>query len=125
VQLMFAPASSVLQHVRAGKLKALAVTSLKRTAIAPDLPTLDELGLKGFDTSVWVGLVTPNRTPADIVAKLVTAAHAALDSPEVERVYKAQGIDVVKTSGDEFDRYLRSEAARWSKVIQATGMKAE
>jgi tripartite-type tricarboxylate transporter receptor subunit TctC len=125
VQLMFAPASSVLQHVRAGKLKALAVTSLKRTAIAPDLPTLDELGLKGFDTSVWVGLVTPNRTPADIVAKLVTAAHAALDSPEVERVYKAQGIDVVKTSGDEFDHYLRSEAARWSKVIQATGMKAE
>jgi len=125
VQLMFAPASSVLQHVRAGKLKALAVTSLKRTTIAPDLPTLDEQGLKGFDTSVWVGLVVPNRTSPEVVAKLRTAAHAALDSPEVERVYKAQGIDVVKTGGEEFAQYLRSEAARWSKVIQATGMKAE
>jgi tripartite-type tricarboxylate transporter receptor subunit TctC len=125
VQLMFSPASSVLQHVRAGKLKALAVTSLKRTAIAPDLPTLDESGLKGFDTSVWVGLVVPLRTPAEVVAKLNAAAHAALDSPEVERVYKAQGIDVVKTSPDEFGQYLRSEASRWSKVIVATGMKAE
>jgi tripartite-type tricarboxylate transporter receptor subunit TctC len=125
VQLMFAPASSVLQHVRAGRLKALAVTSLKRTTIAPDLPTLDESGLKGFDTSVWVGLVAPNRTAPDVVAKLTTAAHAALDSSEVERVYKAQGIDVVKSSGDEFSKYLRSEAARWTKVIQATGMKAE
>lgn len=123
VQLMFSPASSVLQHVRAGKLKALAVTSLKRTAIAPELPTLDELGLKGFDTSVWVGLVVPNGTPPDVVAKLRTAAHAALDSPEVTRAYQAQGIDVVETSGGEFSQYLRSEAARWSKVVQATGMK--
>jgi tripartite-type tricarboxylate transporter receptor subunit TctC len=125
VQLMFSPASSVLQHVRAGKLKALAVTSLKRTAIAPELPTLDELGLKGFDTSVWVGLVVPNGTPLDVVAKLRTAAHAALESPEVTRAYRAQGIDVVKTSGDEFSQYLLSEAARWSKVVQATGMKPE
>jgi tripartite-type tricarboxylate transporter receptor subunit TctC len=125
VQLMFSPASSVLQHVRAGKLKALAVTSLKRTAIAPELPTLDELGLKGFDTSVWAGLVVPNGTPPDVVAKLRTAAHAALESPEVARAYRAQGIDVVETSGDEFSQYLRSEAARWSKVVQATGMKPE
>jgi tripartite-type tricarboxylate transporter receptor subunit TctC len=125
VQLMFSPASSVLQYVRAGKLKALAVTSPKRTAIAPELPTLDELGLKGFDTSVWVGLVAPNGTPPEAVAKLRSAAHAALESAEVERAYKAQGIDVVKTSGDEFAQYLRSEAARWSKVVQATGMKPE
>jgi tripartite-type tricarboxylate transporter receptor subunit TctC len=125
VQLMFSPASSVLQHVRAGKLKALAVTSLRRTAIAPELPTLDELGLKGFDTSVWAGLVVPNGTPPDVVAKLRTAAHAALESPEVARAYRAQGIDVVETSGDEFSQYLSSEAARWSKVVQATGMKPE
>lgn len=125
VQLMFAPASSVLQHVRAGKLKALAVTSTKRTAVAPELPTLDELGLKGFETSVWIGLVAPARTPPDIAAKLRTAAHSALDSPEVEGVFKAQGIDVVKTSQDEFSRHLRSEATRWSKVIQTTGIKPE
>jgi len=125
VQLMFAPASSVLQHVRAGKLKALAVTSMKRTAVAPDLPTLNELGLKGFDTSVWIGLVVPARTPPEVAAQLRTAAHSALDSPEVENIYKAQGIDVVKTSREEFSRHLRSEATRWTKVIQATGMKPE
>jgi len=125
VQLMFAPASSVLQHVRAGKLKALAVTSPKRTAIAPELPTLNELGLKGFDTSVWIGLVAPARTPPEVAAKLRAAAHSALDSPEVESVFKAQGIDVVKTSREEFSRHLRSEATRWSKVIQATGIRPE
>ena len=125
VQLMFAPASSVLQHVRAGKLKALAVTSSKRTAIAPELPTLNELGLKGFDTSVWIGLVAPARTPAEVTAKLRAAAHSALDSPEVENVFKAQGIDVVKTSQDEFSRHLRSEATRWTQVIQTTGIKPE
>jgi tripartite-type tricarboxylate transporter receptor subunit TctC len=125
VHLMFAPASSVMQHVRAGKLKALAVTSTRRTAVAPDLPTLDELGLKGFDTSVWIGLVAPARTPPDVAAKLRAAAHSALDSPEVENVFKAQGIDVVKTSQDEFSRHLRSEATRWSKVIQTTGIKPE
>ncbi|NPC54591.1 Bug family tripartite tricarboxylate transporter substrate binding protein [Caenimonas soli] len=125
VQLMFAPASSVLQHVRAGKLKALAVTSPKRTAVAPELPTLDELGLKGFDTSVWIGLVAPARTPPEVTAKLRAAAHSTLDSPEVENVFKTQGIDVVKTSQEEFSRHLRSEAARWSKVIQAAGIKPE
>lgn len=125
VHFMFAPASSVLQHVRAGKLKALAVTSAKRTAVAPELATLDELGLKGFDTSVWIGLVLPAGTPPANATKLRTAAHAALDSPEVQNVFKAQGIDVVKTSQDEFSRHLRSEASRWTGIIQATGIKPE
>ena len=125
VQLMFAPASSVLQHVRAGKLKALAVTSPRRTSIAPDLPTLDELGLKGFETSVWTGLVVPVGTPPAVVARLRTAAHAALDSPEVHAIYRAQGIDVLKTSGEEFTTYLRSESARWTRVIHTAGIKAE
>jgi tripartite-type tricarboxylate transporter receptor subunit TctC len=125
VQLMFAPASSVLQHVRAGKLKALAVTSARRTSIAPDLPTLDELGLKGFETSVWTGLVVPVGTPPAVAARLRTAAHAALDSPEVHAIYRAQGIDVLKTSSEEFTTYLRSESARWTKVIQTAGIKAE
>jgi tripartite-type tricarboxylate transporter receptor subunit TctC len=125
VQLMFAPASSVLQHVRAGKLKALAVTSARRTSIAPDLPTLDELGLKGFETSVWTGLMVPVGTPPAVAARLRTAAHAALDSPEVHAIYRAQGIDVLKTSSEEFTTYLRSESARWTKVIQTAGIKAE
>ena len=125
VQLMFAPASSVMQHVRAGKLKAIAVTSPKRTSAAPDLPTLDELGLKGFETSVWTGLVAPAGTPPAVLARLRAAAHAALDSPEVQAVYKAQGIDVLKTGADEFTAHLKNESARWTKVIQAANIKAE
>jgi tripartite-type tricarboxylate transporter receptor subunit TctC len=125
VQLMFAPASTVLPHVRANKLVALAVTSLRRTPSAPDLHTLDELGLKGFDTSVWMGLVAPAQTPPSVTAKLRAAAHAALDSSEIQAIYKAQAIDVLKTSEEEMSRFLRSETARWSKFVQQTGIKPE
>lgn len=125
VNLMFSPASSVLQHIRAGKLKALAVTSSKRTAVAPELPTLDELGLKGFETAVWFGLMVPAGTPADVVAKLRTAAHAALDAPEVQVLFQAQGIDASKSSPEDFARYMRSETAKWAKVIQSAGIKPE
>jgi tripartite-type tricarboxylate transporter receptor subunit TctC len=125
VQLMFSPASTVLPHVRANKLVALAVTSPRRSASAPDLHTLDELGLKGFDTSVWMGLVAPAQTPSGVVGKLRTTAHAALDSSEIQGIYKAQAIDVLKTSDEELSRFLQSEGARWSKFIQQSGIKPE
>jgi tripartite-type tricarboxylate transporter receptor subunit TctC len=125
VQLMFSPASTVLPHVRANKLVALAVTSPRRTSSAPDLHTLDELGLKGFDTSVWMGLVAPAQTPSGVTAKLRTAAHAALDSSELQAIYKAQAIDVLKTSDEALSRFLQSEGARWSNFIQQTGIKPE
>jgi tripartite-type tricarboxylate transporter receptor subunit TctC len=125
VQFMFAPASSVLPHVKAGKLKALAVTSARRSAVAPDLPTMDEAGLKGFETSVWVGLVAPAGTPPEVAARLRGAAHAAIDSPEVQATYKLQGIDPIKTSQEEFARYMRSEAARWGRLIKTAGIKPE
>ncbi|MFS2163051.1 tripartite tricarboxylate transporter substrate binding protein [Variovorax sp. Varisp62] len=125
VQLMFSPASTVMPHVRAGKLVALAVTSLRRTAIAPELRTLDELGLKGFDTAVWIGLVAPAGTPAAVTGHLRMAAHAALDTSEIQALYRAQGIDPLKSSGEEFSRFLQGEATRWSGFIRASGIKAE
>lgn len=125
VHVMFSPASTVLPHIRAGKLKALASTSAKRTAIAPDLPTIDELGLKGFETSVWFGLVVPLGTPPEVAAKIQAAAHAALDSPEVQALYRAQGIEVAKSTPEEFARHVRSETTKWAKVILAAGIKPE
>jgi tripartite-type tricarboxylate transporter receptor subunit TctC len=125
VQVMFSPASSVLPHIRAGKLKALATTGAKRTAIAPDLPTVDELGLKGFETSVWFGFLLPVGTPPDVVAKIHAATHAALDQPEVQNLFRAQGIEVVKSTPDEFARFIRSETSKWAKVIQTAGIKPE
>lgn len=125
VQVMFSPASSVLPHIRAGKLTALATTSAKRTAIAPDLPTVAELGLKGFETSVWFGFVLPLGTPPDVVSKIQTATHAALDQPDVQNLFRAQGIEVVKSTPDEFARFIRSETSKWAKVIQTAGIKPE
>ena len=125
VQVMFAPASSVLPYIRTGKLKPLAVTSAKRTSIAADLPTIDELGLKGFETSVWFGFVAPPGTPAEVVAKLKAATDAALDSPDVQTQLRGQGIDVVKVTAEEFARYIRTETGKWAKVIQAAGIKRE
>jgi tripartite-type tricarboxylate transporter receptor subunit TctC len=125
VQMMFSPASTVLQHIRAGKLKALASTGAKRAAIANDLPTVDELGLKGFETSVWVGFAAPSGTPPDVVSKLDSATQAALDSPAVLEQFRAQGIEVIKSGPDDFTRHIRSETSKWAEVIQTAGIKPE
>ncbi|HEU0202005.1 MAG TPA: tripartite tricarboxylate transporter substrate binding protein [Burkholderiaceae bacterium] len=125
VQLMFSPASTVLPHIRAGKLKALAATSAKRSDVAPELPTIAESGLKGFETSVWFGLVAPVGTPPAIVERIKTAAHAALDSADVQAALRAQGFDIVKAGPEEFARYIRREAEKWAKVIQSAGIRPE
>jgi len=125
VHLMFSPASTVVPHLQSGKLKALAVTSLKRTPVAPDLPTLNESGLKGFDTSVWIGLVAPVKTPVAVIRKLSDAAHAALDSTQVKAAFFVQGIDPLKDSEAEFARFLQAEGTRWKSFVRATGLKPE
>jgi tripartite-type tricarboxylate transporter receptor subunit TctC len=125
VQLMFSPASTVLPHVRTGKLKGLATTGATRAAVAPDLATIAELGMKGFETSVWFGVVAPPGTPAEVVTRLNAAVNAALDAPDVQEQLRANGIDAVKSSPEDFARYIRSESAKWAKVIQAAGLKPE
>jgi tripartite-type tricarboxylate transporter receptor subunit TctC len=125
VQAMFSPASSVLAHIRSGRLKALASTGAKRAAIAPELPTIDELGLKGFETSVWFGLLLPPGAAPELVARLHGATQAVLDLPEVQEPFRAQGIEVLKSSPEQFTRHIRSETAKWAKVIQAAGIKPE
>jgi tripartite-type tricarboxylate transporter receptor subunit TctC len=125
VDMMFSPASTVVAHLRSGRLKALAVTTSKRTAVAPELPTLNESGLKGFDTSVWIGLVAPAKTPAGVVRKLRDAAHAALDATPVKAAFFAQGIDPVQDNEAEFARFLQAEGTRWKSFIEARGIKPE
>ena len=125
VQVMFSPASTVLPYIKAGKLRALASTGAKRTDVAPDLPTIGELGLKGFETTVWFGIVVPPRTPPDIVAKIQSAAHEALDSPQVQALFRAQGIDPVKSTPQEFARLIETETGKWAKVIRSVGISPE
>jgi tripartite-type tricarboxylate transporter receptor subunit TctC len=125
VQVMFSPASTVLPHMRAGTLKALATTGGKRAALTPELPTIQELGFKDFESSVWFGFLLPIGTPRDVVAKLQAATHAALDQPEVQNLFRAQGIDVVRFTSDEFADYIRTETSKWANVIQTAGIKRD
>jgi tripartite-type tricarboxylate transporter receptor subunit TctC len=123
IQVLFAPASTVLQHVREGKLIALASTEAKRTAIAPDLPTMVEAGLPGFETGLWFGLMAPAGTPRDIVDKVNRAANEALGVDDVAKALAPQGIDLVGGSPEDFGRYLAGEMKRWSTVAEAAGLR--
>jgi tripartite-type tricarboxylate transporter receptor subunit TctC len=123
IQVFFSPASTVLQHVRDGKLIALASTEAKRTAVAPELPTMVEAGLPGFETGLWFGLLAPAGTPREIIDKIARAGNDALAAEEVGRTLAPQGIDLVGGSPEEFVRYLDSEIKRWATVAQAAGLK--
>ena len=123
VQVTFAPASTVLPHVQSGRLIALATTQLKRASVAPDLPTMSEAGLKGFDTGVWFGLLAPAGTPRDVVERLAQATNDALKSRAVVDPLQKQGIDVLGGTPGEFAAYIQSEIAKWSRVAEAAGLK--
>jgi tripartite-type tricarboxylate transporter receptor subunit TctC len=122
IQLFFSPASTVLQHVRDGKLIALASTEAKRAAVAPDLPTMSEAGLPGFETGLWFGLVAPAGTPKEIINKLARAANEALQADDVAKALVPQGIDLVGGSPEDFARYIDGEMKRWATVAQAAGL---
>ncbi len=123
IQVFFSPASTVLQHVRDGKLIALASTEAKRTAMAPDLPTMAEAGLPGFETGLWFGLVAPAGTPSEIIDKIAHAGNEALKADEVAKALAPQGIDLVGGSPEDFAHYLDDEIKRWATVARAAGLK--
>ena len=121
--LMFAPASTVIQHIKSGKLKAIASTGAQRASIAPELPTLNELGLKGFESSVWFGLMGPNGLASGIESKLTEMLAIAVNSAEVKAQFKAQGIDGSVMLDKDFSAYIRKETLKWIKVIETSEVK--
>jgi len=125
VQLNFATIPSVLPHVRAGKLRAIAVTSAKRSSAVPEVPTIAESGVPGYDHNPWNGMLTTAGTPKSIVARLNAEAVRIVHSPEVKAVLLSDGSDPVGNKPDEFGAIISTETARWKKVIQAVGIKAE
>jgi tripartite-type tricarboxylate transporter receptor subunit TctC len=122
VPIMFSPASTALPHIKSRALVALASTRPKRTAAAPDLPTMDESGLKGFDTGVWFGLMAPAGTPKAIIGKLAEATNKAVKSEQVIKALQQQGIDTIGSTPEEFARYIDSEIKKWARVIEAAGL---
>jgi tripartite-type tricarboxylate transporter receptor subunit TctC len=123
IQLLFSPVSTVIQHVHDGKLIALAATEAKRAAIAPEVPTMAEAGLPGFETGLWFGLLAPAGTPREAVAKISAAVNEALKADEVAKALQPQGIDLLGGTPDQFARYIDSEMKRWDTVARAAGLK--
>ncbi|HZC55215.1 MAG TPA: tripartite tricarboxylate transporter substrate binding protein [Xanthobacteraceae bacterium] len=124
-QMMFATAASVVGLIKGEQVRPLAVTTLRRTAILPDVPTVDELGIKGFEATTWHGLVAPAGTPKDIIATLNRATIAALNDAEVRQALGALGVDIVGDSPDEFSAYIQAEIPKWAAVIKASGAAAQ
>jgi tripartite-type tricarboxylate transporter receptor subunit TctC len=122
-QLMFSPASTVLQYVEGGQLKALASSEITRATAAPNLPTVAEAGLPGFDTSVWFGIVGPAGMPREIVEKLSQAINAALKDDEVTKPLHAAGLDTKGGTPEEFGAYIASETKKWTDVVSAAGLR--
>jgi tripartite-type tricarboxylate transporter receptor subunit TctC len=125
VQVMFDNTPNVLPHVKAGKLKGIAVSSKARSHFAPDLPTVDEGGVPGYDVSVWFGVLTVAGTPPEIVKRLNTEMVKILTSPEVKERISKSGVDVVAGTPEHFSGFLKAEVARWAKVINEAGIKAD
>jgi tripartite-type tricarboxylate transporter receptor subunit TctC len=124
VDLMFAAVGNVQTHIKAGKLKALGVTSAKRLASFPDVPAIGE-SLPGYESSAWFGLFGPARMSPELTKRLADAARAAVQSPEVKRRIENEGATPVGNSPEEFARFVDSEIVRWRKVVQYAGAKPE
>lgn len=122
VDLMFSAVSASLPLVKAGKLRALAVTSSTRVASLPEVPTLAESGCPGFVAQEWNGLWAPAKTPPEILARLETEVRAALASPDLQQRLTAQGVQVVGSSRADFGRFLQAESRQWAQVIRSAGI---
>jgi tripartite-type tricarboxylate transporter receptor subunit TctC len=121
VQMMFATAASVVGHIKDGLVRPLAVTTLTRTAVLPDIPTVAELGLAGFDATTWHGLVAPAGTPSEIIEALHRASVTALNDPATRKALGDLGVDIVGSSPAEFSAYIKAEIPKWRAVVQAAG----
>lgn len=118
IQLLFAAPAAALAHVRAGKVRGLAVSGAKRVALVPDLPTIAEAGVPGYESSAWYGLVLPSRTPAAIVSALNNAVVRVLNEPDVEQKMAANGMQIVASSPSQFAVFIREEVAKWARVVK-------
>ena len=125
VQLTFINPVAAGGHVKAGKLRALAVTDDKRTELMPDVPTMKEAGVEGVEVSLWYALLAPAATPKDVVEKLGAAVGRATKDPQVREALKKQGADPVGNTPAQFNAYLKDEYARWSEVVRVSGARVE
>jgi tripartite-type tricarboxylate transporter receptor subunit TctC len=125
IDIQFGTMAPVLPHVINGKVKALAVTGLHRVAVLPDVPTLDESGLKGFEASLWLAMVAPAKTPAAIIERMNREVKAVLADPDVIDALKKQGVEATPSTPDELRARIEHDVAKWKKLAQETGITME
>jgi len=125
VSMMFADFTSAMPHVAAGTIRPLAISRIKRSTLYPDLPTLDEAGLKGFNLDAWAGLVAPAGTPSEIVTKLNVALRKVIDSPQVQAKFKNVGFEGFSSTPQELGDYMKAELVDWGKMVKDAGIKSD
>ena len=124
IQTSFSGPGAALPQIKAGKIRGIAVTTLKRSRELPDIPTMDESGYKGFEISGWYGIMAPAKTPRPIIDRLNSDLVAVLTSGETPKLLMTRGYDPTPTTPEAFARYLRSEVERWSKAVKQYGIKS-
>ena len=125
VDMMFDAIPTMTEHIKGGKVKALATTGKQRSATLPDVPTVAEAGVPGYEATIWLGVVAPKGTPAAIVARLNAEISKITASAEVRRAWSAQGTTAMTMTVDEFTRYLNDDIAKWAHIVKVSGAKAE
>jgi tripartite-type tricarboxylate transporter receptor subunit TctC len=125
VSMMFADFTTAMPHVAAGALRALAVSRIKRSSLFPDLPTMDEAGLKGFNLDAWAGLVAPAGTPQSVVDKLNGALRKIIDSPDVQQKFKNVGFEGFSSTPAELGGYIKEQLGAWEKMVKDANIQAD
>jgi len=125
VQIMFGSLVQTLGQIRGGKLKALGVGGLKRSSTLPDVPTISEAGVPGYEASNWWGIIAPAGTPQAIVTRLHKEITTIQQSPEMQKRFQAEAVDALQMESAEFGRYIQAEIAKWGAVIKRAGIRAE
>ena len=125
VQMMFDAVPTMAAQARAGKVKALATSGMKRSPVTPDVPTLSEAGVPGYESGIWLGLMAPAKTPRPILEKLNAEVNKIIGSEETKAAWLKQGTYAMGMSVDQFDKFLREEIVKWRKIVQVSGAKVD
>jgi tripartite-type tricarboxylate transporter receptor subunit TctC len=125
IHLIFATAASSISHIKSGKTRALAVTTAKRSSLVPDLPTVAEAGIKGFEANNWNAFLVPAGTPRPVISRLNKELAAALTAPDIKDFLFKQGLDAAPGTPEALAKYMKSEYTKWARVIKAAGIKTE
>ncbi len=121
LEMMFDAIPTMVEHIRSGKVKALGTTGRQRSTVLPDVPTISESGVPGYEATIWLGLMAPKNTPAPIVARLNAEIGRIIGHAEVQRAWGLQGATAMKMSVEEFHRYLQDDIAKWARVVKFSG----